>query len=195
MVLADELLSFPGFPSIIWGNEIEQTRDHTRAAILGFGNTKDTGGMAPSFLFRIQPGWERSLPRPPFDNLYPNGKRYSRNWYNEEPQCFWDNANPTESQQRYNGKVCDEYPYASTIQGGPLNYQLNTVSLKLVDAFEQQVEWWGKENVYGQGWKLNQFYKLAPVKQWDPKFGWFIVGTRTQGESIWIDRNGNVNAF
>jgi hypothetical protein len=147
--------------------------------------------------------WPRSLPYPQYFKQYPNGATYTRAWYNDEPQCFWDNTNQStiiQSANNYRGMVCDEYPYASTAQGGYLNYQLNHVSLRLVPDHEQlrnviNNSGQSVDNVGSQYWKIGEFYENASVVRLHPSHGWFGVGTISNQNSFWRDRQGQVHTF
>ncbi|WP_249070113.1 putative Ig domain-containing protein [Argonema antarcticum] len=190
-----------GFPVIVWGQDLPQTTQHTQDAITGQGNTKYSGGIAPTFLFHT-PNWPRSRPHPEFYNRYPGSSTniYPRSWYNDEQQCFWDNSNPIETVRQSRGKVCDEYPYASTAQGGFLNYELNHVSLRLVSAEEQlkdikNVNGVMVQNFDSQYWKLGEFYTEANIPTLDARMSWFGVGTTSDYWSYWVDRKGVKHNF
>jgi hypothetical protein len=63
---------------------------------------------------------------------------HSRDWLDNDPRC-----------QDAQGRWCDEYPFASTAEGG----QANNSSLRLVPAREQQ----------SQGGSLRQFYRRCNI--------------------------------
>jgi RHS repeat-associated protein len=62
------------------------------------------------------------------------------------------------------GFHCDEYPFGSSLQGGPLNYP-DRVSLRPIN---------DKHNSRA-GQKLGQFYRECGVAKNDPLYGWFGV--------------------
>lgn len=167
--LVDEVLFIQGFPVIHWGNELPETTQHTYEALHGLGNGfKSPGGIALPFLGYIgSPGWPRG-------------------WLNSTGKCTTPRP----------GRVCDEYPYASTIPGGFPFYELNTVSVKMVPAYEQLFSL--RNPVTGatsQGTKLGQFYTRADVKALQPLKMWFGVGTTTNSDSYWVDRDGIPHLF
>ena len=75
----------------------------------------------------------------------------SRSWLNRTPPCNVDRG--------AQGKVCDEYPFASTWQG------IVGASLRLVPAAEGPA----------QGGQLGGFYSACKVVPNDPILGWFVV--------------------
>jgi hypothetical protein len=77
---------------------------------------------------------------------------------------------------------CDEYPYASTIQGGFINYQQGKVSIRFVDAKQNKT----------QGKWLKSFYYNARVSRLDPSGSWFGVRVTERQNTHFIDRAGVV---
>ncbi|OQY99921.1 MAG: hypothetical protein B6D35_08075 [Candidatus Brocadia sp. UTAMX2] len=76
-----------------------------------------------------------------------------RNWLRTSPECAGNYG-----RTKITGLWCDEYPFASTVEGGP------GASLKLVPAWEQRL----------QGIELKGFYYACKIKAGDPiesKFG------------------------
>nr|WP_269917976.1 NucA/NucB deoxyribonuclease domain-containing protein [Alteromonas sp. PRIM-21] len=63
------------------------------------------------------------------------------------------------------GNDCDEYPFASTREGGPVNYAAGKVSLRPVFSGHNQAA----------GRKLGGFYSHCRVKKGDPIKGVFGV--------------------
>ncbi|QIZ73023.1 RHS repeat-associated core domain-containing protein [Oxynema aestuarii] len=160
---------FEGFPVIVWGDEVPEIRQHTQEAIVQTGQ---------SFLARILPGWTKW--RGPAS---PVGSGGPREWYNAvEGNCQWIKG---VWQPQFQNRQCDEYPYNSTLQGGPLNYDAGKVSLRLVNETQNQ----------SQGDFLLNFYKSAPVNSNHPKESWFGVQVNDD-QTHWIDREGqklNIN--
>jgi hypothetical protein len=157
-------------PTVVWGKDIKETRDHTREALSGNGSGfKDGFGIGSPILFRIQ-----------FEKGRRTGWRALFNeWYEKEPQCKGKTGGSTR-------KSCDEYPYNSTAPGGPLAYNLHLVSLKPADASEQN----------RQGNWLIRFYNSADVVPFDLQKGWFFVQTTEEQNSYWMGRNSkNKNYF
>jgi RHS repeat-associated protein len=150
-------------PTVVWGNNLGKTRDHTSEALSGQGSGfKDGFGIGSPILFRIQ---------------FQKGRRTGwralfGEWYEKEPQCKGKTGDLT-------NLSCDEYPYNSTAPGGLLAYDLHLVSLKPVDSDEQ--------NTQG-GW-LNSFYKKAGIVPFDLQKGWYLVQTTNTEDSYWIGRN------
>jgi len=154
-----------GFPIIVWGDDVPEITQHTQEGIAKTGQ---------SFLARIYPGWNKWA-RP----ASPRGSGGPRSWYNAvEGSCQWIQG---QWQPQFQGRNCDEYPYNSTLQGGPLNYERGKVSLKLVD-YQQNRK---------QGEFILSFYTLAPVPSNHPKESWFGVKI-SMYETYWIDRGGNM---
>ncbi|NJK63447.1 MAG: hypothetical protein HC921_12865 [Synechococcaceae cyanobacterium SM2_3_1] len=131
---------YRSIPVLVWGIEYGKTFSHTLLALLGMGNTKD-GGKAPPLLLRISPEWERGSPP----------------WYSKFAPC--DQSIPGDKLS------CDEYPYASSLQGGKLNYQVNRVSISLVPEKEQS----------HQGANLKASLNKALVVSNDRAKGWYGV--------------------
>ena len=142
------------FPYIVWGTEYGQTFAHTYDALNGEGSSKYGNGTSPSFLAYIKSRW-------------PLG------WLAGKPQFAL--AFPGDMLTQ------DEYPFGSSAQGGPFNYEFNTVSLRLVPGFEQNK----------QGGNLGNFYSKALVIANTPVLSWFGVRANLASfDSYWIDRAG-----
>lgn len=86
----------------------------------------------------------------------------SRSWLRTDPRCVGKTGGTT-------GKWCDEYPFASTVQGGPGS------SLRPIVAWEQRL----------QGGKLSAFYRACAVKAGDTIDGKFGV-VPIAGPSFWV---------
>uniref|UniRef100_UPI000B1D8DBE hypothetical protein n=1 Tax=Anabaena sp. (strain CA / ATCC 33047) TaxID=52271 RepID=UPI000B1D8DBE len=131
---------------------VSQTTKHTFDALTGANQTgfKDGWGLASPFLGRV-PKWSNS-----------------RSWLKNviRPEALPANY----------GR--DEYPYNTTIPGGPIFYELHTVSVRPVPKYEKQ------------GPMLESFYTKANVERNDPEKMWFIVGTTKGTASFYIDRDG-----
>lgn len=78
-----------------------------------------------------------------------------RSWTGRQKQC----------QNKSIGQDCDEYPYASTTQGGYSNYKAGMVSLRVMDSQQNQ----------GAGTKLWQFYSKCSVNSGKEVDKWFGV--------------------
>ena len=76
-------------------------------------------------------------------------KPHSRSWLRRSTECRRPNSG------RAVGLDCDEYPFASTLEGGRANYQLGRVSLRPVPAWESPL----------QGALLSQFYSRCKIPQ------------------------------
>lgn len=91
------------------------------------------------------------------------------------------------------GQVRDEYPYNTSIPGGPYFYDLHQVSVRYVIAHEQT----GSNPTTcarGQGTKINSFYSRAVVIPYHPINMWFGVGV-TGRSSFFITRQGTAENF
>jgi RHS repeat-associated protein len=186
--LLGEIESIPGIPTIVFGKHDPvinaKTTEHIFDALTGNGDTKLGNGTSPPFLLRIksQEAQEGRLHPKGWQKVYGSpenpGGTYPLYWYEAEPQCRF-------GIRKFGGDglVCDEYPFASTAQGGYYNYQNNTVSIRLVPEEEQLQGFQGS-----QFYKIGQFYSIAGVSPRNPYFGWFVVATTEQGGSYWIDR-------
>jgi hypothetical protein len=111
-----------------------------------------------------------------------NNRPYYYKWYELEPPC--------DSGTVGDGLTCDEYPFASTAQGGKTNYdEAHAVSLRLVPDSEQlgffTDERTGRsiKSTGSQFYKMGQFYTDARVDPNDPKKSWFVVETTNQSYS------------
>jgi len=92
----------PKFPILIYGLNHGELTDHVYDAITGEGST---GVPLPNVLKYIKPGNPRS-------------------WLNKTSSCN------LQARAKYNETMdCDEYPFASSQQGG----KTNSVSLRLID--------------------------------------------------------------
>ena len=161
-------------PTIVWGSDLPETSAHIFKAQTGSGYTKDNengslGGAQP-----ISPLLSHTTPRQP------------GSWYESQPQCR--NRGYGSNSVRL---FCDEYPYASTAQGGKTNYDANKVSIHPVPSYEQR-------GSGSQGARLRSFYSRAVVGKGgknDPS-SWFLTFATPVGPStFWIDRLGNKRSF
>lgn len=103
-----------------------------------------------------------------FLNALPVGGGYPRGWLDSAPEC----------QGRRSDQFCDEYPFASTFQGG----QKNAPSLRLVSAAEQR----------RQGTAIRWFYKRCKVGR-SPvptKDSLFIMVTQNTGKTGYVCKDG-----
>ena len=145
---------FFGIPILVTGAaDIPKTANHIMDAQAGNGCTAYDHGMPlPFLLMRSEP--------------FPSG------WYNEFPPCNERGSAPD---------TCDEYPFASTFNGGPLAYALGGVSLRLVPRSEQQP----------QATLISSFYSIAKRSRFeaDPTNAIFIA-LGSPGSSFCTDERG-----
>ena len=121
---------------------------HIWASLHGFGNTLSGAGYTSAFLVR--------------------GTPYKRGWYNKYYPC---------NQGVKGDKLsCDEYPFASTLNGGYANYLNDSVSLRLLPHHESD----------RQKTLLNKFYGQADVSIGKP----FISIANPLFPSYFIDKRG-----
>jgi len=119
-------------PFIVWGLDYGVTTIHTYRALHGESYTNPpNNAIFPLFNYK-RPGQPRA------------------GWYNDKIPCF------RRDQFRPERLVCDEFPYASTEQGGESNYNQGKVSLALVPSAEQNFV---QKQPLGQGGALNIFYR------------------------------------
>ena len=131
---------------------------HISDAQAGFGNTLNDNGV-------------------PITGILNRSRRIPGNWY--------DYFSPCNDRGSFAGpSTCDEYPYASTFQGGPLFYGLDMVSLKVVPRSEQNP----------QRDLINRFYTVAGIARLEenPEASIFLT-YGLAGESWCTDRAGNVH--
>lgn len=153
---------FSGFPVIVWGNDLPEIAQHTA----------DSLSDLPSFLARIQPGWNQYE-----GPISPLGSGGPISWYNSvDGPCQWI---PGVYQPEFYNRDCDEYPYNSTLQGGPYNHELGKVSLRLVDRRQNRT----------QGDYLLNFYYFNGVNPNHPYASWFGVKVSTE-PTYYIDKEG-----
>jgi hypothetical protein len=98
---------------------------------------------------------------------------WSRDWLDYTPEC-----------EERNGFVCDEYPFASSRQGGLLNYLGWGVSLRLLNPSES----------WKTGFFINDFYNDAQISP-DGISPWsrFVVLGIPGSRSFYTDRRGRVH--
>jgi hypothetical protein len=168
-LISDELITENlGIPIIYWGEDIPETKKHTYEAITGTSFDFFLGfGRASAFLGRISPEWKGSID--------PDWKKDPRKWLDKVLDKRPDD-------------VRDEYPYNSTIPGGPFFYFMNQVSVRYVPNYEQT-----RNNpstgAKSQAVKLRTFYDDALVKADDPANMWFGVSV-TASQSFYTTRDG-----
>jgi len=116
-----------GVPIIVFGQEFQGHAQHIRDAQTGEGSSFFA---APFALNRVPP--------------------WPRGWYNVNAVNECNAA----ARARFSvTRACDEYPFASASQGGPVNYVLGGVSLRLLDLQEST----------GTRDFINRFYQRAPI--------------------------------
>jgi len=182
LVLMDVIEYIPGIPLLVWGNDIPETTEHTYEALRGEGQTLLTPGgitgFAPSFLVRRgdQENADRGWTKAKFRTHCTKAKKM--NYEKNHPNA------PVKA-------VCDEYPYASTWQGGRDNYDFtNRVSLKFVPDYEQ-VDQVGGHNPNNQANILDNFYNRGHVSKENLARGFFMVrANKNIAESYGYNRLG-----
>ncbi len=146
-----------GVPIIVFGQEFPGHADHIRDAQTGNGSSF----WSAPFALNRAPAWPRG-------------------WYNVDSvvQCN------REARARFPvSRACDEYPFASTRQGGPVNYVLGGVSLRLLDLNESN----------RSGTFLNTFYTTAGIDSGGfSKESRFIALGVPSIRSFFTDRRGVV---
>jgi hypothetical protein len=153
-------------PVLVYGWDIPQTTAHVGKALLQSGYTKNN---PDGFLFQSQY----------ITNVlsYIGEDGHNRNWYKKLPVY----------KNRRSGEWLDEYPYASTEQGGEANYNNNKVSLRAVPDWEQR----------RQGGILSSFYDKGLISEGgasDP-MSWFVNFAGFGSVTHMYDRSGNRNYF
>lgn len=148
-----------GVPIIVFGQDFPGHAEHIRDAQTANGSNFV---MAP-FALNHTPEWPRG-------------------WYNADAVVECNK----EARARLPGQVCDEYPFASTRQGGPVNYVFGGVSLRLLDRTESS----------RTGGFLGSFYRAARLSpdgfSKQSRFMAFgVPGVR----SFYTDRDGRVHFF
>ncbi|MCC3519827.1 MAG: hypothetical protein JGK25_31040 [Microcoleus sp. PH2017_18_LLB_O_A] len=151
-----------GLPIVVYAaGNLEDHAKHINDAQKGFGNVRiqEQRSLLPAVL-------TRGLPQ-----------RTNPPWYEDTVYCD-DDARDAYQSTFFRRPACDEYPFDSTNEGGPGNYNLNRVSLKFVDL--------GESNRQGQ--LMRAFYREANIRVTD-SFG-VITLPEQRINSYWIDRNG-----
>jgi RHS repeat-associated protein len=126
-----------GLPIVVYAaGNLEDHAVHINDAQKGFGNVRiqEQRSLLPAVL-------SRGLPQ-----------RTNPPWYNNTQYCE-ESARGDYENTFFQQSACDEYPLDSTNEGGLANYNLNRVSLKLVDLRESN----------RQGMLMRSFYRGANV--------------------------------
>jgi RHS repeat-associated protein len=112
-------------PTVVYGGDLSETREHIFKALTSQGYTSDnpTGSI---FGFN----GSSKIISPILQRIGDEDPKNTRGWYNSREQCKDRTGGTT-------GKVCDEYPYFSTKEGGLGNYKNGLVSIHPVIATEQ----------------------------------------------------------
>ena len=171
--IKEELYNFISqykIPIYLPGYDIPETTQHIYDAITGSGGTLTSGGKAPFFLQRTE--------------------RYKGTWYNDEPPCLKLKGDskvipPEYKKWTSDQRTCDEFPFATTKQGGYPKYLENKVSLRPVPSWEQSA----MNGSNGQGDQIRIFYDKAKVESNHPTQGWFITFPFFGDISSFIDRS------
>ena len=135
-------------PLVSHGIELVGHAMHIWASLHGFGNTLSGAGYTSSFLIR--------------------GAGHKSGWYNKYYPCNRGVKGDKLS--------CDEYPFASTLNGGHANYLNDSVSLQLLPQHESN----------RQGELLGKFYSRANISVGKP----FISVANPLVPSYFIDKHG-----
>ena len=146
-----------GLPPILYTgwSDLPHTGQHISSALAGLGQTIDGSPHAPMPFFL-----NRSA-------------RIRGQWYNQYSPCNTARG----------GNTCDEYPFASTFQGGPLSYALGGVSLAVVPRSE----------TLPQAHLLARFYSIARRSRFEAnplKSGFIAVAG--PGRSFCTDDDGRI---
>lgn len=136
-------------PLISHGRDVEGHATHIILSQMGLGNTSSGAGVTSSILVRGE-------------------ARQGGAWYNKFYPCNMGFVG--------DGLSCDEYPFASTINGGERNYMNNTVSLMLLPGGESK----------RQGRMIGRFYATNNVVFGRP----FISVANPFFPSFFIDARG-----
>ncbi|MDY7015560.1 MAG: RHS repeat-associated core domain-containing protein, partial [Cyanobacteriota bacterium] len=144
-----------GLPYIVWGLEFGVTTVHTDRALRG-------------------DGFSLGVPSPPTLTYRGRGNQHSRTWI----QTGRTNAYPCSLGVPGDGLTCDEYPYASTDEGGETNYRnQRNVSIALVPGREQNF----------QGNHLRIFYGGA--LNWIAGSTFGVFADTSNYDSYYVNRN------
>jgi len=100
-----------GVPVVFWGNDVNEVTEHQSKAVTGSGYTISNPSGAIGLSLPISPALHRG------DSRQPDYWRY------KQPQAVG----------RSRTSQVDEFPYASTIEGGESNYKMGLVSLHRVN--------------------------------------------------------------
>nr|WP_314550905.1 RHS repeat-associated core domain-containing protein [uncultured Ottowia sp.] len=136
-------------PLVSHGIELVGHAMHIWASLHGFGNTLSGAGYTSSFLVR-------------------GATNHKRGWYNKYYPCNRGVKGDKLS--------CDEYPFASTLNGGHANYLNDSVSLQLLPQHESD----------RQRELLGKFYSRANISAGKP----FISVANPLVPSYFIDKHG-----
>ena len=146
---------FAGVPMIVFGREFQEHAEHIRDAQVDGGSNLLS---APFALNRMWP--------------------WPRGWYNMAVEC--NNA----AREKKPGRACDEYPFASSRQGGPVNYMLDRVSLRLLDKAESD----------GTRDFIREFYNTSvPARDGFSPLSRFVALGIPGIDSFYTDRQGMVH--
>jgi RHS repeat-associated protein len=147
-----------GIPLIVFGLGFPEHSQHIRDAQTGEGSN-----FRPiTFALNRSPEWSRS-------------------WLRMTPEC-----NDAARARAGAGKACDEYPFARSRQGGPVNYVAWGVSLRFVDSAESSAT----------GRFLSRFYDVAGIsRDGFSRHSRFLVLGVPGNVSFFTDRTGNVHSW
>ncbi|WP_425507957.1 NucA/NucB deoxyribonuclease domain-containing protein [Tahibacter caeni] len=158
---ANEVDRFLGVPIIVFGSEFPDHALHIGEALIGQGSN-----FKP-----ISPALNRTPAWP-------------RGWYNRAPECDRKSRDAYGASNSGKSAACDEFPFATTRQGGPVNYVLWGVSLRLLDLNESS----------RTGGFIDSFYGTAMISpdgisRWSRFVALGIPGSK----SFFTDRMGRVH--
>jgi hypothetical protein len=155
-----------GVPIVFWGNDVNEITEHQFKAVTGSGYTINNTSGATGQSVPISPALHRGDMRSP------------DRWRYKQPQ----------SVGRSRTSQVDEFPYASTIEGGESNYNMGLVSLHQVNGSQNASNgkrlqlFWDKPTVNVTKYGTNRLYSLflnVPVPGLGGSFG-----LDRQGQSV-----------
>lgn len=164
--IAESLARMFRMPMLVIGWEMPSTTEHITRSLLSSGYTKNNSGGSLFGSPQLSPVLSRV-----------QGGTNDRAWYKKLPVY----------RNRPVGTSIDEYPYASTAQGGENNYNNNYVSLKAVPVVEQN----------RQGGIMPNFYRWGMVGDggMSDVTSWYLNFAHFGSMSYMLDRSGSKRFF
>jgi RHS repeat-associated protein len=155
-------------PVLVYGQDMGLTTLHVGRAITGFGFTKDNPYTGPQDLLA-----DNTMVNP-LSPVLSRVPAQSRKWYESLP--IYKNNNDRKNMWT------DEYPYATTVQGGGYNYSQGLVSLMSAPAKEQRHQARSLKKLYDKG-NVSQRGTLDPSS-------WFLNIVSFRRQTRVYDRQG-----